>query len=129
MDIHETVGGIHGIGEHSPEFQLGHPTFGDTNILIHGLQGLVILFRQGKLKQIPLIPQFAFDEPDDLDDFLERLSFLSQFLASLAVFPDGRIFRQRDDFLEPAYLGIEVKDTSAGAGFLFPGPEEGVAWH
>ena len=47
------------------------------------------------------------------DDAFQHFFLPPQFLRALVVVPDGRVFRQPGEFVQPCLLGIEVKDTSA----------------
>jgi hypothetical protein len=43
----------------------------------------------------------------------ERFFFLAEFLGALAVAPDGRVFGEPYDLVEPLTFIVVVKDTSA----------------
>jgi hypothetical protein len=44
---------------------------------------------------------------------LERAAFLAEVLAPSRVVPDLRVLERADDFDQPGFLGVVVKDTSA----------------
>ena len=59
----------------------------------------------------PRFGQALGQAADAADDTLQARTFLAEFLRTLRIVPDVRIFEFTGDFFEPLGLGLEVKDT------------------
>jgi hypothetical protein len=89
-----------------------------TDVARHALKSGVVILLFRHLEQLPRILQLAGDCFQIDDDAFQHLFFAPQFLGTLVVIPDRRVFRQPVKLGQAGFPGIEVKDTSA---VLLPG--------
>jgi len=73
--------------------------------------GALVAFFDGQIEQIARFGQALGQAADAADDTLQARTFLAEFLRTLRIVPDVRIFEFTGDFFEPLGLGLEVKDT------------------
>jgi len=81
----------------------------------------VVPVRARELEQLPRVGQAAIDAAEGADDGLERLFLLAELLRALRVVPQPGVLELAVQRREPAFLGLEVKDTSAARPSVIAG--------
>jgi len=113
LNVDEAVVRIQRIGEHAPEFERGDVLFEPGRFAPELLERGVVRVRRSQLEKLVGIGDAAGDAVERLDDRLEPLLFLAEFLSALRVVPQLGIFERAVQCVETGLLRLVVKDTSA----------------
>ena len=111
LDVEIGIIGVHGAGEHAPEFQLFQYDFGAMQILERLVKQTLVVFVPGKLNQALCIIQGAFQSPDVVHHSLEFGAFPTQGLGVFRLVPDLRIAEFELYFGKAFLFAVVVKDT------------------
>jgi hypothetical protein len=112
LDFDEARVAVHRVVEHAAEFEFADAVFKGGGVGFDGLHRFFVVFRRGKVEQIPAVGQTLIDFLQIDDDAFEGLLFLAEFLGAGGVVPDFGVFELFADFDQFFGLGIVVKDTS-----------------
>jgi hypothetical protein len=116
IDFDEAGRRIHRIGEHAPEFQIGHLGLDPGDIAGDRQQGVVVVFRLGHVEQFAGVGEFGIDVFQGQDDVLKRFALLAYLQGALVVVPERRVFGDAGDFVETVAFAVVVKDTPVVPG-------------
>ena len=81
------------------------------DILLDGIQRLLVILLGGKLQQLTRIEQGPGHVIQRQYDFFQAHPFTPEFLGTFRVIPDIGDFQFANDFRQSFILAIEVKDT------------------
>jgi hypothetical protein len=113
LDGKEAVVRIERVGEHAAEFERRNVALDAFDILADLLERSIVVVRARHLEELARVGDAAADALERQRDAFQDFLLLAELLRALRVVPQLRVLELAVQRFEPAFLGFEVKDTSA----------------
>jgi len=108
--------------EHPAELEPLDQPADAVDVVLHAFERGVVVLAAGEREELAGVGKPGVDLLDGAQRLLEGAAFLAELLGLLRVVPDLGILERADDFDQPGFLGVVVKDTSGAPRFARPGP-------